>query len=767
MPKKIKPTDPFPMDRKIDREEILAVKRVLKKKRLTFMSSTEIEEFEKQFATYMGTEHAVAVSSGTAALHVCLAAANIGAGDEVLVPPFSFVASASSVLHQNAIPIFVDINPITFCIEPEDIRRKITKRTKAIIPVHLFGHPADLDPILQIAREYNLVVIEDACQAHGAEYKGKKVGTIGKAGCFSFFESKNMMTGEGGMIITDDSEFAEQCRLVRHHGEPGWYIYKRLGFNYRMTTMQAAIGIEQLKKLTIMNEGRIRNSLYLNHLLKDIPGIILPTVPEYGTHVFHAYALKIDPGKVGMTGKELSEKLNEGFQITELIYPEGLYNTELFQNQMGYGERKCPFTCPFFDQQVTYEDTKCPITDEVTVNIIGLPNWHQLSYIELSLVAGKFLQTMESILKTDLNVTERIIGTMIETDTTLKITELLGEISKISNPLKVAVIGLGGIGQVHAAAYSGCKSTELYSLVTRNSLTLQAGALFFGVTNINEDYKDALKDPDLQAVSICVPTYVHKEYIIEAARAGKHILCEKPILLDLSDYAEIKQILTDNNVKLMVAMICRFQSHYRAAKKVIDKGEIGPIVSIHAHRRGRGPPAAKWFWDTNKSGGIAVDLAIHDIDLVLWYLGNDDPIVSVYAVGSNNVYHEINTWDTVFITLQTKSGVIINIEASWAEPEIPYTVGSNTGMIINGEDGIIRIDPSKNIAEKLTELNGREPAFDELDQLPHFIDQVDTFARCILDDKPSPIPLEEGIKALKVALAALESLTSGEVIQLT
>ncbi len=767
MTRKIKPQDLFPMDRKVEREEILAVKRVMRNKRLTFMSGAEIEEFERVFASYMNSRYAIAVSSGTAALHVALAAAGVGAGDEVLIPPYTFVATATAVLHQNAIPVFVDIDPISFCMDPTDLAHKLTDRTKAIIPVHLFGYPADMDPIIEVAQRHNLIVIEDACQAHGSEYKGKKVGTLGKAGCFSFFESKNMMTGEGGIIITDDEEFAAQCRLIRHHGEPSWYTYERLGFNYRMTTIQAAIGIEQLKKLDKMNEGRIKNSLYLNSLLKDIPGVVLPQSPDFGKHVFHAYAIKIDPSVIGMTGKELAKRLNRDFQITQLIYPAGLYTSTLFRERKGYGERKCPFTCPFFENEIYYTDPQCPKTDEIAENIIGFPNWHQLSYIEISLVAAKFLQEMETILSSDLGIESRIIGTMLSTGTTPKIHELVNDIPKVTNPLKVGVLGLGGIGQVHAAAYSGSSWTELHSIATRNPLALQGAALFFGITNIYEDYQKALEDPELHAVSICVPTFVHKDYIIAAANAGKHILCEKPLLLHPDDFTEISGVLQEKNVKLMVAMICRFIPHYSAAKKVIDKGEIGPLVSIHAHRRSRGPPSSNWFWDESKSGGIVVDLAIHDIDLVQWFLGSDDPIKSVYAIGSNRVYPEIETWDTVVINLRSKSGVLVTIEASWSEPDLTDQVGSNTGMMIYGEDGTIRIDPSRQPSIKNTELDGIEPTFEEIDQFPFFVEQVSAFAKAILNDTLIPIPIEDGLSALRVACAALKSLQSGKIIHLS
>ena len=584
--------------------------------------------------------------------------------------------------------------------------------------------------------------------------------------CFSLFESKNMMTGEGGIIVTNDEEFSTQCRLIRHHGEPSWYTYDKLGFNYRMTTIQAAIGIEQLKKLDTMNQGRIKNSEYLNLLLSNIPGIELPRNPSYGTHVFHAYALKVDPKIIGMTGKELTTILNKDFQITQLIYPTGLYASRLFQERQGYGLKKCPFTCPFLEKEIDYSHPNCPTTDNISANIIGLPNWHQLSYIELSLIAGKFLQTLEPILGKNLDIESRILRTMLTTGTSPKAYELFGSINaKIQNPLKVAVLGFGGIGQVHAAAYFKSAFTELSALATRDVVALQGGGLFFGITELFNNYKQALDNPNIQAVSICVPTFAHKEYIIEAAKHKKHILCEKPLLLNISDYNEIKKAVLENNVKLMVAMICRFQKRYKVAKKVVEKGEIGPIISIHARRRGYSPPSKQWFWDVEKSGGIPIDLAIHDIDLIQWFLG-DDLIDTVYAIGSNKVYPEIETWDTVIITMKSHQGVLITIEASWADPELSNQIGGNNGMIIYGEDGVIHIDPSKYSSEKNTELNGPEPTFEYLDQLDEFVDQINEFAKAILYNQSVPVSLKDGLNALTVACAALESLKTRTEIKI-
>src|SRR3989344_4773171 len=196
-----------------------------------FRGGERVRQFERNFADYCGVSYGIATTSGTTALHTAISALGIGPGEEVIVPALTFVSTASIVLQQNAVPIFADIKRETFCMSPEDLERKITERTKAVIPVHLFGHPADMGKILEIAKRNNLYVIEDAAQAHGASINGKKVGSFGNFGCFSFFQTKNMTCGEGGMVLTDDNKLYREARLSREHGSPesdkGWYFYDR------------------------------------------------------------------------------------------------------------------------------------------------------------------------------------------------------------------------------------------------------------------------------------------------------------------------------------------------------------------------------------------------------------------------------------------------------------------------------------------------------------------------------------------------------------
>ncbi len=274
----------------IGEEEKAAVLEVLASGQLA--QGPRVRAFEERFAAWCGVEHAIATSSGTSALHVALLAHGIGLGDEVITPAFSFIASANCALFVGARPVFVDIEPEYFTIHPAQVADRITPRTRAIVVVHLFGQPCDMDAITALAREHNLVLIEDACQAHGARFKGQPVGTFG-TGCFSFYPTKNMTTAEGGMITTNNPEIAERARMIRDHGARERYVHEMLGYNLRMNELQAAIGLAQLPKLERWNAQRQANAAYLTEQLAGLDGVITPRVRPGATHVFHQYTVRI------------------------------------------------------------------------------------------------------------------------------------------------------------------------------------------------------------------------------------------------------------------------------------------------------------------------------------------------------------------------------------------------------------------------------------------------------------------------------------------
>ncbi len=307
-------------------EEIDAVTDVLKSGMIA--QGPKVEEFESAFAEYTGCEYAVAVNSGTAALHASLLAHGIGVGDEVITTSFSFIATANSILYTGAKPVFADIEPDTYNIDPENIREKITSRTKAIMPVHLYGHPAGMKAIMELAEDHNLAVLEDACQAHGAAYSGKRVGAFG-TGAFSFYPTKNMTTSEGGMLTTNDREVAEKAKMVRAHGSHTRYLHECLGFNLRMTDIAAAIGLVQLGKLNGFITCRQKNAELLSAGLKGVPGVSIPGIKTGCTHAFHQYTVRAEKRD------ELAAFLREKEIGTGIHYPMPIHKQPLYL-ELGY-----------------------------------------------------------------------------------------------------------------------------------------------------------------------------------------------------------------------------------------------------------------------------------------------------------------------------------------------------------------------------------------------------------------------------------------------
>jgi len=328
----------------------------------------QVSALQREWARYIGTKYCMATGSGTAALHIAVKGAGLKPGDEVITSALTFVASAFGALQTNAIPVFVDIDPKTYNIDPDKIEAKITEKTKAIIPVHLHGLPADMDKIMQIAKKYGLVVIEDACQAHGAYYKGKKVGTLGHISTFSLNGSKNLPGTEGGLLNTDDEKFFFEARKVRDLGEiieegvERDYNAFEIGWMYRYNEILAAFTRVRLKSLDAENEIRVKNADYLSKKLGKLKGITTPYVPDDRTSVYHLYRIRLNPKELGIDApaKEFRAKVQkalraEGIQANRWANrPVPMQN--VFQDRIGYGYG-CPWTCPYGKgSEVTYNE---------------------------------------------------------------------------------------------------------------------------------------------------------------------------------------------------------------------------------------------------------------------------------------------------------------------------------------------------------------------------------------------------------------------------
>ncbi len=287
---------PF-LDLKVQYESIRseiadAIQQVLD--RTAFAGGPFVAQFEKEFAAFCGTRYAIGVGSGTDALWMALLGMGIGPGDEVITVPDTFIATAEAISWCGAKPVFVDVDPVTYNMDPSKLDAAITQKTKAVIPVHLFGQMADMDPILEIARRRKLCVVEDASQAHGAEYKGRKAGSIGDAACFSFYPGKNLGAyGEAGAVVTNDADMERRIRMLRDHGQEKKYHHALIGWNARMDGMQGAVLSVKLRHLPSWNDGRRRNAGIYDELLKGMPGVAAPKQAPYANHVYHIYAIRV------------------------------------------------------------------------------------------------------------------------------------------------------------------------------------------------------------------------------------------------------------------------------------------------------------------------------------------------------------------------------------------------------------------------------------------------------------------------------------------
>lgn len=352
----------------LDEREIDAVSNVLRSGMIA--EGVQVAKFESVFADYIGVEHAVAVNSGTAALHAALLAHGIGAGDEVITTSFSFIATANSILFTGAKPVFVDIEADTFNIDTDGILDKITPKTKALMPVHLYGHPAEMKAIMEIAYDHNLVIIEDACQAHGTSYGSKKVGSFG-TGAFSFYPTKNMTTSEGGMITTDDKAVADRAWMIRSHGSKQRYLHEMIGYNLRMTDISAAIGLVQLDKLDNFTSMRQENARILSDGLQDIDGITIPVIRDGCSHVFHQYTIRVRAG--AEKRNELAAMLNLNGIGTGMYYPIPIHKQPVYMN-LGYNDNlpEC--------EKAAEEALSLPVhpgvsKDELKTIIESIKNW--------------------------------------------------------------------------------------------------------------------------------------------------------------------------------------------------------------------------------------------------------------------------------------------------------------------------------------------------------------------------------------------------------
>ncbi|MHA1995484.1 MAG: DegT/DnrJ/EryC1/StrS family aminotransferase [Candidatus Hodarchaeales archaeon] len=349
----------------ISEEEISLVSSTIRNGQ--FVEGKNARTLEKEFAEFVGAKHAICAVNGTAALHLVMEAANISPGAEVITPSFTFIASANSITFGGGIPIFAEIDPETFNIDPESIEKLVTPQTKAILPVHIFGLPCNMKLIKDIADDNDLVIIEDACQAHGAKIDGQHVGTFGEIGCFSFYATKNMISGEGGMIVTDDDDLAMRIKSLKNHGRgpSGGYEHHRIGYNMRLPDPLAAIGLIQLRKLPSMLEKRKRNAEAIRQVISELNSVSEQKIPKGYTHSHYVCAPVVDADKYSVD--TVIQQLKTKDIASRRIYALGCHK------QPTYLQGIHEWRWSKFVKYPDYSQVNLPITDRISQNHFEIP----------------------------------------------------------------------------------------------------------------------------------------------------------------------------------------------------------------------------------------------------------------------------------------------------------------------------------------------------------------------------------------------------------
>ncbi len=379
-------------------EEVMRhIEEVLKSGVLTAQHGKWVREFERELAALLGVRYAYAVSNGTVALHVALKAIGVGPGDEVVTTPFTFAASATAVLHANAVPIFADIDRETLNLDPASVEETLTERTKAVVVVHLAGMPADMDQFAKLADRHGVKIVEDVAQALGAEFRGRRVGSFGHVAAFSLYATKNITSGEGGAVATDVAGYGERVRLLRSHGEVDKYSYEVLGYNYRMTELQGVLAYHQLRLLPEMQK---RRETYVKTLLEELEKLDdFLTVPKPKPHVRHSWHLVqilLSIEKLRKPRNYVVEALRaEGIHNVFVAYPTPLYKTPLFQRREGHG-LGCPWSCPYYKRGVEYKPLpNAEWASERVVTLLVMPNLTEQDAVDTAAAFGKVLNALK------------------------------------------------------------------------------------------------------------------------------------------------------------------------------------------------------------------------------------------------------------------------------------------------------------------------------------------------------------------------------------
>jgi len=702
----------FPTKRIVDRrclygpQELRLLHRALLSQNLFGIDGPMVTAFEKEFAKEYGLPFAVASTSGTAAIHTALGALGLNPGDEIITAPITDMGTIAPILFQQCVPVFADVDK-TFNMDPGDVQRKITSRTKAIVVVHLFGNPCHMSAMLEVARQHKIPLIEDCSQAHKTLYQGQYVGTIGDIGCFSFQQSKHMTTGDGGMCITSNKEYYEHMKLFVDKGfaRKGWgsRAYLFLAPNYRMNELTAAVGRAQLKKVDAVVKKRHVLGDYLTELIGDIPGLRPAPVTAQAQSSYWLYPLYVEGAHTeAFTKKLVSHKIGASFGYTgKPIYlcSEALVNK--------------------------YREGLCPQAEDALKHLVCIP-------LDESWDRPRVKKTAE-IIRDCFNEGS---GAKREPEVFSAVSNSSNFKTDDKNKINVAIIGCGQMGKWHLDAYKNNPKVKLVAFVDTDINKANAYAQMFNA-RAYDAHTQMLQKERIQAVSLCTVPSTHKTITLDLLNAGIHVLCEKPLGVSLQEAQEMVRQAKEQNRHLITAFKFRFFEEVTRTKDILQQKGIGRVLSFRLMFGGYINMSKTWYADPSLAGGgVLMDNGAHAFDLIRYLLGEINEVSAQFSK-----FQDLAVEDTVQVRCSLANGTKGVIDLSWS-----LAVPSKSYLEIYGEEGTVLLEP--------TGVRYKFRNWDDFKYIPNqttvkdaFVRQIDHFVNAVGPVGPVITTLEDGLKA--------------------
>jgi len=736
-------------------EELKLLRLALLNQNLCCIGGQMVPAFEKEFAYRYGVPYAVGSTSGTAAIHVALGALNLSAGDEVITAPITDLGTIIPILYQNAIPVFADVDN-TYNMDPKDVERKITSRTRAIIAVHLFGNPCDMDAMVDIARRHKIPLIEDCSQAHLAEYKGKMVGSIGDIGCFSFQQSKHMTTGDGGMTITGNKDYYERMKLFADKGfaRKGWgaraYLFHAP--NYRMTELVGAVGLAQLKKVGNVVNKRRELGLYMTELLKNVSGIRTAPITAGATSSFWLYAMGIE----GLNSQLLVDELRQAKLPVSLGYiGKPIYLcTESLSAKKTYGDSQCPFDCGHTDHKFEYKEGLCPHAESLLDNLITIGIDESWTRQEVQRVAGIVTSAIKKISTATPQSSQPVKSSTVSVSDRPVVKQPAAR-KTADGIMQIGIIGCGQMGRWHLDSFKQNSSCKVVGVVDTDFGRAQQFAQEVGATAYRS-HTEMIAAQSLNGVSICTVPSTHKNIVLDVLDAGIDVLCEKPLAVSVSEAQQMLERATKKNRLLLTAFKFRFRDEVVRAKELIDKRSLGNIIGFRLMFGGYINMAGTWYAQESVSGGgVIMDNGPHSMDLVRFLFG-DVRNVTAHA----HDYQNLGVEDTAQLSVCLQNGITGTMDLSWSSrmPAANY-------LEIYGEDGSAFLN-NEGITYRFKTWSDWKKIPNDVDLKAAFARQIDHFVAALTGTRPSRVENIDGLRTQVAIEAAYESLRQDRKVEI-